>query len=83
MAEDALKDEPEWSVDREPDQGEIVITLKEKEKIKEKTTPKKKLTEKQQQLQQAAKNSSARSDPLLLSPPSYIAKVRRLLQTKG
>ena len=55
IAEDALKDEPEWSVDKEPDQGEI--TLKEKEQIKEKTAPKKKLTSKQQQLQQAAKNS--------------------------
>ena len=41
MAEDALKDEPERSVDREPDLGEIVIILKEKEKIAEKTTPKK------------------------------------------
>ena len=61
MAEDALKDEPEWTVEDEPDDlRELVIILKEvditsktrdieKEKITEKTVPKKKLSPKQQQ----------------------------------
>ena len=71
MAEDALKDEHEWTVDDEPDDlGELVIILeevditsktrdveREKEKITEKTVPKTKLSPKQQQLQNAAKNS--------------------------
>ena len=62
MAEDALKDEPEWTVDDEPDDpGELAIILKEvgitskttdiereKEKITEKTFPRKKLSSKQQ-----------------------------------
>ena len=34
IAEDALKDEPEWSVDKEPDQGEIMIALKERKRSK-------------------------------------------------
>ena len=86
MAEDAFKDEPEWSAEGEPDQGEVMIIQKEKEKekIKEKTAPKKKLNSKQHQLQRAQRklrNSSARSDPLLLPPPSGSAQMSRLLQT--
>ena len=57
MAEAALEDEPEWSDEGEPDQGEVMIIQKEKEKIKEKTAPKKKLNSKQHQLQLAAKSS--------------------------
>ena len=56
MAEAALEDEPEWSDEGEPDQGEVMIIQKEKEKIKEKTAPKKNLNSKQHQLQLAAKS---------------------------
>ena len=82
MPEDALEDEPEWTVDKEPDLGEGVTILKEidtlsknkeKEKITEKTVPRKKLSTKQQQLQNAAKNSKKSTEffsKKRLTPPT-------------